>query len=119
MRALHSAGDSRREERVGRWVVKNGKPWLLLVPNYVYMKDYYQRSLGACRYRRSQTESPLITPTREVRTPSSLTGCGNVPLCDNPILIQAYVPVPPRPVYLREPKGRRRCDRKDPQERGA
>ena len=24
---------------------KNGKPWFLLVPNYVYMKDYYDACL--------------------------------------------------------------------------
>ena len=27
-------------------MVSNAKPWMLLVPNYVYMKDYYKSALG-------------------------------------------------------------------------
>jgi hypothetical protein len=30
---------------VTSWCSKNGKPWFLLVPNYVYMKDYYDDCL--------------------------------------------------------------------------
>jgi hypothetical protein len=32
-------------------MVSNAKPWMLLVPNYVYMKDYYKSALGASHGR--------------------------------------------------------------------
>ena len=32
-------------------MVTNGKPWLLLVPNYVYMKDYYKPALASAAHR--------------------------------------------------------------------
>ena len=29
-------------QRICRFITSSGKPWLLLVPNFVYMKEYYR-----------------------------------------------------------------------------
>jgi len=51
--------------RILRWLVSNGRPWLLLVPNYVYMKDYYQPALGAAAYKRVAYLTPPCRYTYE------------------------------------------------------
>lgn len=35
--------------RIFSFCAKSGKPWLILVPNYVYTKPYYQQSLQNSR----------------------------------------------------------------------
>ena len=32
-------------DRCIRFCCENGKPWLLLLPNYVYRKEYYEPAL--------------------------------------------------------------------------
>lgn len=68
----------------------NGRPWLLLVPNYVYMKDYYEEALGAAASKRIL----YLTP------PGRYTYNGLLAIC---LGAPAPSPQPPRLAHLRQP----------------
>ena len=52
-------------QRIIRWLVRNGKPWFLLVPNYVYMKVcsalYVCLSCGLCIASRARVHPHLLS----------------------------------------------------------
>lgn len=55
-------------EKLLTFCMKSGKPWLLLIPNYVYMKDYYLRicaQVGAPKGRNNSRDSIFyVTPKK-------------------------------------------------------